>query len=127
MHAPSHNRFIPSSRIENTFLTAKSRGYIIKLRGVDNGCWRYWIESVLWRAAETAPGLVSAYPSFMSLLGEHGVDKASLNQLTAALPQILEKVREAEPEKLEELVSQISQAVPGLEDLLPKREGKRRG
>ena len=73
------------------------------------------------------PGLVSAYPSFMSLLGEHGVDKASLNQLTAALPQILEKVRETEPEKLEELVSQISQAVPGLEDLLPKREGKRRG
>jgi uncharacterized damage-inducible protein DinB len=73
------------------------------------------------------PGLVASYPAFMSILGDQGVDKSQLNQLTAALPQILEKLRQAEPEKLEALVAEITQAVPGLEDVLPKQEGRKRG
>ena len=58
---------------------------------------------------------------------DQGVDKSQLNQLTASLPQILEKLRQAEPEKLEALVAEITQAVPGLEDVLPKQERRKRG
>lgn len=73
------------------------------------------------------PGLIASYPAFTSILGDQGLDKAQVNQLTAALPQILEKLRETESERLEALVHEITQAVPGLEDVLPKPGRRSRG
>lgn len=67
------------------------------------------------------PGLMASYPAIMSLLGEQGVDKANMSQLMTAMPQILEKVKETDPEQLEQLVKQITNTIPGLEDVLPKR------
>lgn len=72
------------------------------------------------------PGVISAYPSLMSVFGEQGIDRSQINQLTAALPQVLEKVKETDPKQLEALVAQITEAVPGLKDVLPKQERRRR-
>ena len=73
------------------------------------------------------PSIVAAYPAFMSLLSEQGENKANLNQLLAALPQILDTVREAEPEQLEELLQHFTETFPGLEEVLPKQGGENDG
>ncbi len=67
------------------------------------------------------PGLIASYPGLMSILGEQGGKKGDLNQVMAAMPKIMEKVREAEPEQLEGLLEQFKQVIPGLEDIIPKR------
>ncbi|NLM39425.1 MAG: hypothetical protein GX205_05160 [Firmicutes bacterium] len=67
------------------------------------------------------PGLIASYPGLMSMLGDQSSNKADLNQVMAAVPKIMERVREAEPEQLERLLEQFKKTIPGLEDVLPKK------
>ena len=66
------------------------------------------------------PSLIAAYPAIMSLLGEDGPDLNKVNQFLTALPAILDRIKDAEPEQLEQLFESFTEVVPGLEEVLPK-------
>jgi hypothetical protein len=70
------------------------------------------------------PSIIAAYPTFMSLLSEHGGEKIDFTQIVTALPQILEEVRNARPEQLEQLMTHIAETFPGLEGLLTRKGGE---
>ncbi|NLM39424.1 MAG: hypothetical protein GX205_05155 [Firmicutes bacterium] len=66
------------------------------------------------------PSLFAAYPAFMSLLGENGLDWSRVNDFVTALPVILDKIKNAEPEQLERLFESFTEVFPGLEEVLPR-------
>ena len=63
----------------------------------------------------------------------HGTDqrtryrKDRLTQVVTALPQILDEVRNATPEQLEQLLTHITETFPGLEGVLPQQGGRKMG
>lgn|GEM_PF-668352 len=73
------------------------------------------------------PSIIAAYPAFISLFNQQGSEKINLTQLVTALPQILDEIRDAEPEQLERLVDSITEVFPGLEAVLSRRGGERHG
>ncbi|NLM53880.1 MAG: hypothetical protein GX195_02980 [Firmicutes bacterium] len=73
------------------------------------------------------PSIIAAYPAFMALISEQGTGKIDLTQVVTALPQILDEVRNATPEQLEQLLTHITETFPGLEGVLPQQGGTKDG